>query len=247
MIRRDDNAEDDNCSRGTAFRRFLETTIGSNETFRVAVRLYSPDMSMLKLNFRRNMTAPNALRYPAGTVAAASDSMPSPPPPPNKVHVNPNMETKRFTAQDIPSLHRRTDIQRWYNVLHSRALICGVYTVPWKAFTKSSHIGDTWSLAFLPQEVMDRQGLMSAALNALLSSQDIFKGNCTTFVHMILNTEGDGYLTLYQLVRLVHPSLGQATAQPQQPIHKPPKILRNTLQTTAITSSPRNARGVSTH
>jgi hypothetical protein len=37
MIRRDDNAEDDNCSRGTAFRPFLETTIGSNKTFRVAV------------------------------------------------------------------------------------------------------------------------------------------------------------------------------------------------------------------
>jgi hypothetical protein len=38
---------------------------------------------------------------------------------------------------------------------------------------------------------------------------------------MISNTEGDGYLALYQLVRLVHPSLDQATAQPQQPIHKP--------------------------
>jgi hypothetical protein len=111
VIRRDDNAEDDNCSRGTAFRRFLETTIGSNKTFRVTVRLYIPDMSMLKLNFRRNMAAPNALRYPAGTVAAATAPLPSPPPAPNKVHVNPNMETKRFTAQDIPSLHRRTDIQ----------------------------------------------------------------------------------------------------------------------------------------
>jgi hypothetical protein len=176
---------------------------------------------MLELNFHRNMAAPNALRYPASTVAAAAALLPSPPPAPSKVHVNPTMETKRFTAQDIPSLYRRTDIQRWYNVLHSRALICGVYTVPWKAFTKSSHMGDTWSLAFLTHEVMDRQGLMSAALHALLSSQDIFKGDCTAFDHMISNTEGDGYLALYQLVRLVHPSLGQATAQPQQPIHKP--------------------------
>jgi hypothetical protein len=94
VIRRDDNAEDDNCSRGTAFRRFLETTIGSNKTFRVAVRLYSSDMSMLKLNFRRNMAAPNALRYPASTVAAAAASLHLPPPAPNKVYVNPNMETK---------------------------------------------------------------------------------------------------------------------------------------------------------
>jgi hypothetical protein len=68
---------------------------------------------------------------------------------------------------------------------------------------------------------MDRQGLMSAAFHALLSSQDIFKGDCTTFVHMISNTECDGYLALYQLVRRVHPSFGQATAQPQQPIHNP--------------------------
>jgi hypothetical protein len=180
VIRRDDNAEDDNCSRGIAFHHFLEATIGSNKTFRVAVRLIISDMSMLKLNFRRNMAAPNALRYPAGTVAAAAASLPSPPPAPNKFHVNPTMETKRFTAQDIPSLHRRTDIQRWYNVLHSSALICGVYTVPWKAFTKSSHMGDAWSLALLTQEIMDRQGLMSAALHALLSSQDIFRGDCTT-------------------------------------------------------------------
>jgi hypothetical protein len=84
VIRRDDNAEDDNCSRGTTFRRFLETAIGSNKTFRVAVRLYSSDMSMLKLNFQRNMAAPNALRYPAGTVAAAAASLPSPPQLPTK-------------------------------------------------------------------------------------------------------------------------------------------------------------------
>jgi hypothetical protein len=153
----------------------LETTIGSNNTFRVAVRLYGPEMSMLKLNFCWNMAAPNALRYPAGTIAAAAALLPSPPPAPNKVHVNPIMETKRFTAQDIPRLSRRTDIQQWNNVLHSRALICGVYTVPWKALTKSSHMGDTRSLAFLTQEVMDWQGLMSAALHALLSSHDIVR------------------------------------------------------------------------
>jgi hypothetical protein len=82
-------------------------------------------------------------------------------------------------------------------------------------------MGETWSLAFLTQEVMDRQGLMYAALHDILSSQDIFKGNCTAFVNMISSTEGYGYLAIYQLVRLAHLSIGQATSQPQQPIHKP--------------------------
>jgi hypothetical protein len=64
---------------------------------------------------------------------------------------------------------------------------------------------------------MDREGIMPAALHALLSSNEIFKGGCTALAHMIFNTNGDGYLSLFQLVHMVYPEIGQATAQPQQP------------------------------
>jgi hypothetical protein len=37
---------------------------------------------------------------------------------------------------------------------------------------------------------------------------------------MASNSEGKGYLALYQIVRLVHPVLGQTTAQPAQPQQK---------------------------
>jgi hypothetical protein len=61
---------------------------------------------------------------------------------------------------------------------------------------------------------------MSAAIHSLLSSTGIFKGECKEFLHMVSNSEGNGYLALYQIVRLVHPVLGQTTAQPPQPHQK---------------------------
>jgi hypothetical protein len=88
--------------------------------------------------------------------------------------------------------------------------------VSWKSFSKASPIGETWYLAHLAQTVLDREGIMSVALYALLYSNDIFKGECTAFARMTYNTDGDGYLALFQLERMVHPALGQATAQPQQ-------------------------------
>jgi hypothetical protein len=79
-------------------------------------------------------------------------------------------------------------------------------------------MGETWSLAHLTQTVLNREGLVSVALRALLSSNDIFKWECTAFTHMISNTDGDNHLALFQLVRMVHPALGQATAQLRQPL-----------------------------
>jgi hypothetical protein len=175
VIQCDNDAEDDSCSRSTAFRRFLETTVSANKTFRVAVRLCGLDMQTLKLNFRHYMAAPNALQFPAGTAAAAVATL-APPTAPNKVRVNEFMETKRFATQGIPSFSRTTDIQRWYNVLHSRALICGVYTVLWKSFSEASPMVEAWSLDHVTQTVLDMEGLMSTALHVLLSSNDIFKG-----------------------------------------------------------------------
>jgi hypothetical protein len=78
-------------------------------------------------------------------------------------------------------------------------------------------MGTTWSLDCLSSAVMDRVGVMSAALHALLSRNDIFKGACTAFAHTVSCTDGDGYLALFQLVRMVHPALVQATAQQEQP------------------------------
>jgi hypothetical protein len=78
-------------------------------------------------------------------------------------------------------------------------------------------MGVTWSLACLTQTVMDRVGLVSADLHALLSQDDIFKGSCTALAHLVSCTDGDGYLALFQLVSMVHPALGQATAQRKQP------------------------------
>jgi hypothetical protein len=201
----------------------MTETSSQGKTFFVAVRLYEPDMVANQLSFRGAMpkAAPTSSLFPSAgqppSPKASSPATRSIPPAPNKVHVNEVLETKRFTTPDIPSLSNTADIQRWYNVLHSRALVCGIYTHPWKSFTKASPMGVTWSLVCLTPTVMGRVGLISAALHALLSREAIFKGPCTALAHLVSCTDGDGYLALFQLVRMVHPALGQATAQREHP------------------------------
>jgi hypothetical protein len=132
LMRRADNGVDDNCNRQTTFKLKMTETIGQGKTFCVAVRLYESDMVANQLSFRGAM--PKAVLtsslFPAAgqppSPEAPSPAMRSIPPAPNKVHVNEVLETKRFTTPDIPSLSNNADIQRWYNVLHSRALVCGL-------------------------------------------------------------------------------------------------------------------------
>jgi hypothetical protein len=59
---------------------------------------------------------------------------------------------------------------------------------------------------------------MSTVLHSLLSCTGIFKGDCEER-HLISNSKGNGYLTLYQIVHMTHPVLGQTTAQPVHPLH----------------------------
>jgi hypothetical protein len=127
------------------------------------------------------------------------------------------MDLKKITNKFIPALAKSQDIQQWYNVLHSRGRICGVYTVPWEAFTKASCMGTPWSLTSLDQEIMTKKELMSAALHGLLSAMDMFLGDCKEYTHLISNRQSNGYLALFQIVHLAHPLLGQVTAQKEQP------------------------------
>jgi hypothetical protein len=77
-----------------------------------------------------------------------------------------------------------------------------------------------WSLNHITQDILNQKNLMSAALHSLLSSKDIFKAECGYVFHLASNSIGNGYLTLYHIVQMVHPILGQATTQPSQPSQK---------------------------
>jgi hypothetical protein len=183
LFRRRDNGVDDNCNRQSTFKLKLQETIDTGSCFCVAVRLYEHDMLANQLSFRGVMpvnTPPSTLFPLAGPTASpvvlVSADRPTLPAP-NKVHVHETLETKRFTTPDIPSLSSLADLQRWYNVLHSRGLVCGVYTPPWKSFTKASHMGTTWSIDCLSSTVMDRVGVRN----------DIFKGACRFCAHGFLH------------------------------------------------------------
>jgi hypothetical protein len=102
--------------------------------------------------------------------------------------------------------------------MHFRGRVCGVYAPPWESINTASYMGDTWQLAFVTQDILDRQDLISAALITLLFSTSIFTGECADFCHLISNSTINGYLALYHIVRMTHPVLGQTTSQPAQPL-----------------------------
>jgi hypothetical protein len=81
-------------------------------------------------------------------------------------------------------------------------------------------MGTIWNVASLDQIVLDRQDIMSAAITCLLSSPSMFAGECSEFANRIINSYGNGYMALYQIIRLVHPLLGKSTSQPVQPQQK---------------------------
>jgi hypothetical protein len=134
--------------------------------------------------------------------------------------INKDIDMKQFRVTELQSLARLVDIQRWYNAVHSRGRVCGIYNSPWEAFNKDSHMGSMWSNDHLDQAILDRQDIMYAALHILLSSKGIVKGNCEYFSHLVSQSKGNGYLALYQIVRMVHPVLCQFTPNYSQPSQK---------------------------
>jgi hypothetical protein len=200
------NGAAETCGRPTTFLRKMTASITDNATFRVSLRLLPADMTALGLAYRDNLTPPNRF----GTLGTPAPAPPpvAPSPAPNKLNVNVTMDGKHFNSKTITCLSRVADIQRWYNVLHSRGRVCGVYTVPWEHFTKLSPMGNIWNLESLDQIILDREDLMSAAINCLLSSPSMFTGECSEFTHLVTNSQGNGYLALCQIIRLVHPLLG---------------------------------------
>jgi hypothetical protein len=81
-------------------------------------------------------------------------------------------------------------------------------------------MGLTWNSVSLFHTVLERQDDMSAAITSILSSPGIFKGECEDFNHLVTNSQGNGYSAMFQIFRLVHPVLGQTTAQPAQLMQK---------------------------
>jgi hypothetical protein len=101
-----------------------------------------------------------------------------PPTSPTKLDIKAVTDLKNLNTKSVPALTKTQYIQRWYNVLHSRGRVCGVYTIPWEAFTKAFWMGNTWTSTSLDQVMMDRKELMSAALHGLVSAPYMFHGDC---------------------------------------------------------------------
>jgi hypothetical protein len=64
---------------------------------------------------------------------------------------------------------------------------------------------------------MDMNELKSAVLHGLLSATDMFLGKYKEFTYITANSQGNGYLALYQILHLTHTLLGQVTTQNEHP------------------------------
>jgi hypothetical protein len=215
------------CSFATTFRRMLTNTIATNTTFRVALRIPKASMKALNLSPRVNMATPSRLGFPSPRPTPALNA---PPPAPNKLDICETLDQKQFHIIDFHPLTRLSDIQRWYNAIHSRGCTCGVYTPPWDSYNKNSHMGNMWDINVLTKAIMDKKEIMYAAIHTLLWSKGFFKDDCEDFGHLVSQSRGDGYFALYQIVRMVHLVLGQATTQPSQPAQQGAVIFGACLQ-----------------
>jgi hypothetical protein len=221
---RNPDGSDGNYGRPNTFRRKMEYIIKTNTLFRVAIKLHTDDVAALGLRPRDSLS-PGSRFTPHTPIIVPGQPAPVPAitPPvkaPSKLMIEADLDQRNFNIKTVPALSKMHDIQRWYNVLHARGRLCGIYIPPWEAFMKASYSDTTWSLASLDQAVMDREDSMSAALHGLLSAHEMFLGECKERTHMITNSGGNGYLALYQIARLAHPFLGQVTAQKEQPQHR---------------------------
>jgi hypothetical protein len=81
-------------------------------------------------------------------------------------------------------------------------------------------MGTEWDIAYPNQIILDREEVMSSAIHCLFSAPAMLTGQCSEFANLISNSQGNGCLTLYQIVRLVHPLLGQTMTKPQHPQQK---------------------------
>ena len=135
--------------------------------------------------------------------------------------VNSVLDPKNFNIKNHYPLTKVQDTHQWYNRFHSLACVTGNYVAPWDAIIKGNTMGASWDAKYVDPAIMDpaRRELMSGNLHLFLSHKDLFTGECESY-HMLSATTKDGYELLYQIVRMVHPSLGNAPVQPPQPKHQ---------------------------
>jgi hypothetical protein len=177
-------------------------------------------MVQLGLAPHNNTITPGALRYQRLTGNLPDDShhavppktpapniIPQAPPALSPLTVSQDLDLKHFHKADISFISSKSNIQRWYTSLHARDHIDGIYTPSGETFLKTEVMGALWHPYYLDHDVLYRNAIMSAAIHSLISSTGMCTGDCSHFSHMFTTTNGDGYLTLNQIVRLVHPLL----------------------------------------
>jgi hypothetical protein len=190
---RDKNGKENNCIHPTTCRCLLRATIASNIMLCVAIQLNLEDMVILRLTPRDEMVTPNQFRTASLQGPLNKSPLGKPPlPAPNKLDIKDNIEVNHFFAKVTHTLSRVADIQRWYTAIHSIGRVCGIYTPTWEHFHKRYIMGATLSTLSISQDAFDRDDLISAPIHSLLSSTDIFIGECAEFAHLVSNNNGNG-------------------------------------------------------
>jgi hypothetical protein len=130
ILRHDGTGEQETCNHQSAFKQRLTASVAANKTLCIAIHLHDGVMALLRLDPRANLTVPSGLFPQATATAGTAPAASLPPPAPKKLDINDTLDLKFFSTKDTHSLNKIVDIQRWYNGLHSKGRVCGIYTSP---------------------------------------------------------------------------------------------------------------------
>jgi hypothetical protein len=162
----------------------MVSAIAMNKNARVTIRHPLLFMKATNLQPRLNMSTPNQLNFnPTFGLPVTASPANYPPPALNKLVIAKDVDLKHFKISEFQTLTHLTDIQLWYNAVHARGRIYCIYTSPWEAFDRSSHMVTMWSLAHLDLAILYKKDTMLTTLNTLLSSKVLFKGGCEYYNH----------------------------------------------------------------
>ena len=130
------------------------------------------------------------------------------------------IDAQNFLKAEALKLHDKKDIQKLFKKLVSHGATYGMFIAPWNTVSKHNIMGYNWTKTNIGVNKHKECNCMSVLIHQLLSSDEIFAKHSEDLPEIVKATDNDGYLTMYNILHLVHPLLSEEDVQariPQQP------------------------------
>jgi hypothetical protein len=118
------------------------------------------------------------------------------------------LNSKDFHRIASIKLASRDETPDWYGILVAHGEMCGVFVPPWDSITPGSIMGRYWSKKLLGETIHGRRRTMESHVHKLLLTNGLFSKDCDEeYRDIVKASSGNGYATLYNILRSHHPRL----------------------------------------